>query len=59
VTLLHNAVDEALKSDRVQTFSKKAGMDAKGMDPAAMKTLIKSDVATWTEVIQKAGIKKR
>jgi len=43
----------------VQAFSKNAGMDAKGMAPAAMTTLIKDDVATWTEVIQKAGIKKR
>lgn len=33
-------------------------MDAKGMAPDAT-TLIKDDVATWTEVIQKAGIKKR
>lgn len=47
-----------LKSDRMQAFSKKAGMGAKGMAPAAM-TLIKDDVATWTEVIQEAGIKKR
>ena len=59
VSVLHGAIDEALKADNVQAFSKKAGMDAQGMDPAAMKTLIQHDVATWTEVIQKAGIKKR
>ena len=59
VKLLHDAIVEALKTQKVQAFSTKAGMDAHGMEPDAINALIKSDVAKWTEVIQKAGIKRR
>ncbi|MGA8936001.1 MAG: tripartite tricarboxylate transporter substrate binding protein [Pseudolabrys sp.] len=59
VTQLNHAVDEALKSPEVQTFSNAAGMDAHGMSPDDLRNRIKSDVAKWSEVIEKAGIKKR
>lgn len=59
VTQLNRAVDEALKSPEVQNFSNAAGMDARGMSPDDLRNRIKSDVAKWSEVIEKAGIKKR
>ena len=59
VAELHNDVVEALKSPEVQNFSTKAGMDAHGMSSDELRQRIKSDVAKWTLVIDKAGIKKR
>jgi tripartite-type tricarboxylate transporter receptor subunit TctC len=59
VTLLNGAIGDALKANDVQTFSNKAGMDARGMAPDALHDRIKSDVAKWAQLIQKVGIKKR
>jgi len=59
VTLLNRAVSEALQSPEVQKFSSAAGMDARGMAPDALRARIKSDVAKWGQVIEKAGIEKR
>jgi tripartite-type tricarboxylate transporter receptor subunit TctC len=59
VALLNHAVESALKSPEVQKFSNEAGMDARGMSPDDLRNRIKSDVAKWSQVIQKAGIKKR
>jgi tripartite-type tricarboxylate transporter receptor subunit TctC len=56
---LNKDVVEALESPEVQTFSTKAGMDAHGMSSDGLRQRIKSDVAKWTLVIDKAGIKKR
>jgi tripartite-type tricarboxylate transporter receptor subunit TctC len=59
VTRLNRAVGEALKSPEVQKFSNEAGMDARGMSPDDLQKRIKGDVAKWSQVIEKAGIKKR
>jgi tripartite-type tricarboxylate transporter receptor subunit TctC len=59
VALLNRAVDNALKSPEVQRFSNEAGMDARGMSSDDLRNRIKSDVAKWAQVIEKAGIKKR
>jgi putative tricarboxylic transport membrane protein len=59
VTLLNRAVDSALKSPEVQKFSSEAGMDARSMSPDDLRNRIKNDVAKWSQVIEKAGIKKR
>jgi tripartite-type tricarboxylate transporter receptor subunit TctC len=59
VALLNRAVDGALKSPEVQKFSSEAGMDARSMSPDDLRNRIKSDVAKWSQVIEKAGIKKR
>ncbi len=59
VTLLNGAVDKALKSPEVQKFSNEAGMDARSMSSDDLRNRIKSDVAKWSQVIEKAGIKKR
>jgi tripartite-type tricarboxylate transporter receptor subunit TctC len=59
VTLLNRAVEDALKSPEVQRFSTAAGMEARGMSPDDLRNRIKSDVAKWALVIDKAGIEKR
>jgi tripartite-type tricarboxylate transporter receptor subunit TctC len=59
VALLNRAVDGALKSPAVQKFSREAGMDARSMSSDDLRNRIKSDVAKWAQVIEKAGIKKR
>ena len=59
VAQLNRAVGEALKSPEVQKFSNAAGMDARGMSSDDLHNRIKSDVAKWSQVIEKAGIKKR
>jgi len=59
VSELNRAVDEALKSPEMQKFSNAAGMDARGMSSDDLHRRIKSDVVKWSQVIEKAGIKKR
>jgi tripartite-type tricarboxylate transporter receptor subunit TctC len=59
VALLNRAVDDALKSPEVQKFSGEAGMNARSMSPDDLRNRIKNDVAKWSQVIEKAGIKKR
>ena len=59
VALLNRAVDGALKSPEVQKFSNEAGMDARSMSSGDLSNRIKTDVARWSQVIEKAGIKKR
>ena len=59
VALLNRAVDSALKSPEVQTFSNEAGMDARSMSSGDLSRRIKSDVTRWSQVIEKAGIKRR
>jgi tripartite-type tricarboxylate transporter receptor subunit TctC len=59
VVLLTGAVDRALKSPQVQKFSNEAGMDARSMSSDDLRNRIRSDVAKWSQVIEKAGIKKR
>ncbi len=59
VALLNRAVDGALKSPEVQKFSGEAGMDARSMSSDDLRNRIKNDVAKWSQVIEKAGIKKR
>jgi tripartite-type tricarboxylate transporter receptor subunit TctC len=59
VATLNRAVGEALKSPEVQKFSSGAGMDARGMSPDDLRQRIKSDVVKWSQVIDKAGIKRR
>jgi len=59
VAQLNRGVIEALKSPEVQKFSNSAGMDARGMSSDDLRKRIKSDVAKWALVIEKAGIAKR
>lgn len=58
VFLLNRAVEEALKSPEVQHYSNEAGVDAHGMSSSDLAKLIRTDVAKWSQVIEKAGIEK-
>ena len=58
VQKLHDAVADALASAKVQQFAQTAGMVAKPMQPDALRTQIKADVAQWTELVQRAGIER-
>jgi tripartite-type tricarboxylate transporter receptor subunit TctC len=59
VQKLHDAVADALASPKVQQFAQAAGMDARPMQPDALHAQIKMDVAQWTELVDKAGLKRR
>lgn len=59
VATLNSAVNEVLMSPEVQKFSNGAGMDAHGMASTDLSKRIRSDVAKWQQVIDKAGIEKR
>ena len=59
ITRLNSAVEEALKSPEVQKFTNAAGMNAHGMASAELSRRIKSEVAKWARVIEKAAIQKQ
>jgi tripartite-type tricarboxylate transporter receptor subunit TctC len=59
VFVLNREVTEALKSPDVQKYAREAGMDARGLDSKDLEKRIKSDVAKWTQLIDKAGIERR
>jgi tripartite-type tricarboxylate transporter receptor subunit TctC len=58
VRKLHDAVADALASAKVQQFAKTAGMDASPMQPDALKAQIMTDVAQWSELVQRTGIER-
>jgi tripartite-type tricarboxylate transporter receptor subunit TctC len=59
IKLLNGAIKDALATPRVQQFAEKVGVEAHGMDPAALRARISSDVAQWKKLVQQAGIKRR
>jgi len=59
VTLLSRAVNEALRSPDIQAISRRAGMEARGSTSEELRARIKSDVAKWADVIEKAAIEKK
>ncbi len=58
VKRMHEAVAEALASAKVQQFAQTAGMEAKPMQPDALRAQIKADVAQWSELVARAGIQR-
>ena len=58
VFILNRAVAEALKSPEVQHYFNEIGIDAHGMSSKELAELIRTDVAKWSQVIEKAGIEK-
>ena len=59
VTLLSRAVNEALRSPDIQAISRRAGMEARGSTSEELRARIKSDIAKWADVIEKAAIEKK
>jgi len=58
VDVLTRAINDVLPSPDVQDKSRKLGMEMRGSTPEAMTERMKSDIAKWAAVIEKAGIAK-
>lgn len=57
IARLNEAVNEALKTDKVRASLAKLGVDVGGGTPEQFGALFHSEVARWTRVIKDAGIK--
>jgi len=58
VQILTRSINEVLARTDVQEKVSKLGMEMRGSTPEAMTERIKSDIAKWAAVIEKAGIPK-
>jgi tripartite-type tricarboxylate transporter receptor subunit TctC len=58
VQVLTRAINAVLPSPDIQEKASKLGMEMRGSTPAAMTELMKSDIAKWAAVIEKAGVPK-
>jgi len=58
VQVLTRAINKVLPSPDVQEKVSKLGMEMRGSTPEAMTERMKSDIAKWAGVIEKAGIPK-
>jgi tripartite-type tricarboxylate transporter receptor subunit TctC len=56
-TRLNEAVNKALKTDKVRDALAKLGTDPGGGTPEAFGTLVRAEIARWSKVIKDAGIK--
>jgi tripartite-type tricarboxylate transporter receptor subunit TctC len=54
---LNEAVNKALKTDKVREAFAKLGIEPGGGTPEAFSTLVRAEIARWSKVIQDAGIK--
>ena len=59
VTKLHDEVVKVLNRPDTRELIKQQGADAIGSTPDEWRSFIKSEMETWSQVIAKAGIKKR
>jgi len=59
VDTLNRAINEVLPLPDVQEKSQRLGMDMRASTPEEMTARLKSDIAKWSAVIEKAGIPKR
>jgi tripartite-type tricarboxylate transporter receptor subunit TctC len=57
VARLNEAVNKALKTDKVREALVKLGVDPGGGTPEAFGALVHSETEHWTKVVQEAGIK--
>jgi tripartite-type tricarboxylate transporter receptor subunit TctC len=58
IQVLSRAINDVLPSRDVQEKASKLGMEMRGSTPEAMTARMKSDIAKWAAVIEKAGIPK-
>jgi tripartite-type tricarboxylate transporter receptor subunit TctC len=59
IDTLSRAINEVLPLPDVQAKSQRLGMDMRASTPEEMTARLKSDIAKWSAVIEKAGIPKR
>jgi tripartite-type tricarboxylate transporter receptor subunit TctC len=57
VARLNEAINKALKTDKLRETLAKLGTDPGGGTPEAFGTLVNGEIARWTKVIKDAGIK--
>jgi tripartite-type tricarboxylate transporter receptor subunit TctC len=57
VARLNEAINKALKTDKLRDALAKLGTDPGGGTPEAFGTLMNGEIARWTKVIKDAGIK--
>jgi putative tricarboxylic transport membrane protein len=59
IDAISRAINEVLPLPDVQQKSQRLGMDMRASTPEEMTARMKSDIAKWSTVIEKAGIPKR
>jgi len=59
IATLNKALNEVLADPEVKRKALELGIDARGSTPQEIQDRLKSDIAKWADVIQKAGIEKR
>ena len=57
IARLNEALNKALKTDKVREALAKLGVDPGGGTPEAFSALVHSETEHWTKVVQEAGIK--
>jgi tripartite-type tricarboxylate transporter receptor subunit TctC len=57
IARLNEAINRALKTDKVREALTKLGVDTGGGTPEAFGALVRSETEHWTKVVQEAGIK--
>jgi tripartite-type tricarboxylate transporter receptor subunit TctC len=58
VQILTKAINEALLAPDIQEKARALGLELRGSNPEEMTARMKNDIATWSAVIEKAGIQK-
>ena len=58
VQILTKAINEALLAPDIQEKARTLGLELRGSNPEEMTARMKNDIATWSAVIEKAGIQK-
>ena len=59
IDLLNREINLALRLPDVQQKAQLFGLDARGTTPEEMGQRMRSDIAKWAEVIEKAGLAKQ
>ena len=59
ITTLHAQIKKALEAPEVREFYKQQALDPVVSSPEELTKLLKSEIAKYTEVVTKAGIKTR
>lgn len=59
IALLNREVNTALRDPELQQKARLFGLDARGTTPEEMDQRMRTDIAKWAEVIEKAGLQKQ
>jgi tripartite-type tricarboxylate transporter receptor subunit TctC len=59
IDLLNREINTALRDPELQRKARLFGLDARGTTPEEMDQRMRTDIAKWAEVIEKAGLQKQ